>query len=281
MTIAFLFPGPGLAGRRDGPRVSPRPRRPPRAVCEEADDALGFSLSRLCFEGPEAELALTANTQPARADGQLAAAAAAAPSGASLPSSPRATASASTPRSWSRGRCRFARRGPARAQARRVHAGGGAGGHRGDGRAHGRRAGRRRGGVRGGRAGRGRRRGQHQLAGADRDRRPPHRGGARGGAAGGARRQQERDAAGERALPLRADEAGRRSPRRGLERVAVARRACPVVRNVDAGLTTDGRRREAVPGPTGGEPGALDRLRGAPAPRGRRRVSSRWGRGGC
>jgi [acyl-carrier-protein] S-malonyltransferase len=36
-----------------------------RAVFDEADEALGFSLSRLCFEGPEAELQLTANTQPA------------------------------------------------------------------------------------------------------------------------------------------------------------------------------------------------------------------------
>ena len=36
-----------------------------RAAFEEADDALGFPLSRLCFEGPEEELQLTANTQPA------------------------------------------------------------------------------------------------------------------------------------------------------------------------------------------------------------------------
>ena len=36
-----------------------------RRVFEEADDALRFSLSRLCFEGPEDELRLTANTQPA------------------------------------------------------------------------------------------------------------------------------------------------------------------------------------------------------------------------
>jgi [acyl-carrier-protein] S-malonyltransferase len=36
-----------------------------RAVFQEADDALGFPLSRLCFEGPEADLQLTANTQPA------------------------------------------------------------------------------------------------------------------------------------------------------------------------------------------------------------------------
>jgi [acyl-carrier-protein] S-malonyltransferase len=34
-------------------------------VFEEADSVLGFELSRLCFVGPEAELQLTANTQPA------------------------------------------------------------------------------------------------------------------------------------------------------------------------------------------------------------------------
>ncbi len=36
-----------------------------RAVFEEADEALGFALSRLCFEGPAEELQLTENTQPA------------------------------------------------------------------------------------------------------------------------------------------------------------------------------------------------------------------------
>lgn len=36
-----------------------------RAVFDEADAALGFPLSRLCFEGPEEELRLTENTQPA------------------------------------------------------------------------------------------------------------------------------------------------------------------------------------------------------------------------
>ena len=36
-----------------------------RAIFEEADDALGFSLSKLCFEGPEEDLRLTENTQPA------------------------------------------------------------------------------------------------------------------------------------------------------------------------------------------------------------------------
>ena len=36
-----------------------------RQVFEEVDDALGFSLSRLCFEGPAEDLQLTENTQPA------------------------------------------------------------------------------------------------------------------------------------------------------------------------------------------------------------------------
>jgi [acyl-carrier-protein] S-malonyltransferase len=36
-----------------------------RRIFEEADDALGFSLSRLCFEGPEDQLKMTENTQPA------------------------------------------------------------------------------------------------------------------------------------------------------------------------------------------------------------------------
>lgn len=36
-----------------------------RQVFEEADDALGFAISRLCFDGPTEELQLTENTQPA------------------------------------------------------------------------------------------------------------------------------------------------------------------------------------------------------------------------
>src|SRR5919109_612910 len=46
-----------------------------RAVFEEANAALGFDLRRVMFEGPESELALTANTQPAVLTASVAAAA--------------------------------------------------------------------------------------------------------------------------------------------------------------------------------------------------------------
>src|SRR5436305_1424444 len=62
--IAFIFPGRG--GQKVGMgRVWAEAVPAARAAFDEADAALGFPLSRLCFEGPEAELNLTANTQPA------------------------------------------------------------------------------------------------------------------------------------------------------------------------------------------------------------------------
>lgn len=64
MSIAFVFPGQG--SQEVGMGLGLREAFPEsRAVFEEADAALGFALSSLCFEGPEDELQLTANTQPA------------------------------------------------------------------------------------------------------------------------------------------------------------------------------------------------------------------------
>ncbi|MDD2554280.1 MAG: ACP S-malonyltransferase [Desulfotomaculaceae bacterium] len=64
MKIAYVFPGQasqyagmGKEFYQEYPEAA--------AIYQKADEALGFSLSRLCFEGPQEELNLTANTQPA------------------------------------------------------------------------------------------------------------------------------------------------------------------------------------------------------------------------
>jgi len=63
-TLAFLFPGQGSQKVGMG-RALHEAEPAARAVFAEADAALGTSLSRLCFEGPEEQLTLTANAQPA------------------------------------------------------------------------------------------------------------------------------------------------------------------------------------------------------------------------
>lgn len=63
-SIAFLFPGQGSQAVGMGKELAGK-YPAARQTFEEADDALGFSLSQLCFEGPEDQLRLTENTQPA------------------------------------------------------------------------------------------------------------------------------------------------------------------------------------------------------------------------
>lgn len=61
---AFVFPGQGSQAVGMGKDLFDN-YSAARAVFEEADNALGFSLSAMCFSGSEEDLALTANTQPA------------------------------------------------------------------------------------------------------------------------------------------------------------------------------------------------------------------------
>src|SRR5579871_799313 len=62
--VALIFPGQGsqaVGMGRDLAEKYPAARQ----TFEEADDALGYKLSQLCFEGPEEQLRLTEITQPA------------------------------------------------------------------------------------------------------------------------------------------------------------------------------------------------------------------------
>ncbi len=64
MKIAYLFPGQGSQFPGMGQELA-KQFEVARSTFEEADEALGFSISKLCFEGPEEDLKLTENTQPA------------------------------------------------------------------------------------------------------------------------------------------------------------------------------------------------------------------------
>ncbi|HZG53934.1 MAG TPA: ACP S-malonyltransferase [Pyrinomonadaceae bacterium] len=64
MTVAYIFPGQGSQVAGMGRELADH-FASAREVFAEADDALGFALSQLCFEGPNEALQLTENTQPA------------------------------------------------------------------------------------------------------------------------------------------------------------------------------------------------------------------------
>jgi [acyl-carrier-protein] S-malonyltransferase len=64
MSTAFLFPGQGSQHAGMGLSLAEN-FAVARRTFEEADEALGFALSKLCFEGPEEDLKRTENTQPA------------------------------------------------------------------------------------------------------------------------------------------------------------------------------------------------------------------------
>lgn len=62
--LGLIFPGQGSQAPGMGKDLAEK-FPVARQVFEEADDALGFAISRLCFEGPAEDLQLTENTQPA------------------------------------------------------------------------------------------------------------------------------------------------------------------------------------------------------------------------
>jgi [acyl-carrier-protein] S-malonyltransferase len=64
MTTALLFPGQGSQSVGMGKEIAEK-YPVAKQIFEEADSALGYKLSQLCFEGPEDQLKLTEITQPA------------------------------------------------------------------------------------------------------------------------------------------------------------------------------------------------------------------------
>ncbi len=62
--LAFVFPGQGAQHAGMGKELAEN-FSVARHIFEEANDTLGFDLKKMCFDGPDEDLKLTANTQPA------------------------------------------------------------------------------------------------------------------------------------------------------------------------------------------------------------------------
>ena len=210
--VALVFPGQGsqyVGMGKDLYDRSPAAKQ----VFQEANEALGYDLASLCFQGPEEDLKLTANTQPAiltvavaalrmmQTDREITPLAAA---GHSLGEYGALVAA---------GGLRFPRCRAAGPPAGQVHAGSGPGGRGRHGRDHGVEPGRGGSPLPGGGAGGSPFPGKFQQPRADRHLRPRH-----GREAGGGDRfqtggKESRAPAGERAFPLPPDEAcGRKAP---------------------------------------------------------------------
>lgn len=63
-TVGLVFPGQGSQYMGMGKKLYEQYKEA-KEIFEKADDALGYSISKICFEGPEELLRLTENTQPA------------------------------------------------------------------------------------------------------------------------------------------------------------------------------------------------------------------------
>src|SRR6202158_6535887 len=82
--VALLFPGQGSQAGGMGRELAERYPTAARSF-EEANDALGFDVRRLCWHGPQDELDRTANTQPALLTASIAALRAAEEAAGGLP----------------------------------------------------------------------------------------------------------------------------------------------------------------------------------------------------
>ena len=237
--IAFVFPGQGA--QKVGMGRSLAEAFPIcRDTFAEADAALGEPLSTLCFDGPDDRLMLTENTQPAilamsTAVARLAVSRGIQPAFAAGHSLGEYSAHvAAGTLSFADALRTVKRRGRYMQEA--VPVGDGRDGGHSRARRRRCREGLRRGGRRAGRLA-----GEPQCSRTDRDCRPRAGRGPRRRARQGARRQARDSARGQRAVPLRADEAGRGSPGARAARAGVARPGVPGRRQRRRGAEDDRR----------------------------------------